>query len=156
MKRFLLDTNILLGLTRKAPWAKWVYDYYEMARADSLVFTSVVCKGEILALAEKRGWTTKTRSHLEGVLNDLPIVELNRMEIFYAYAQIDTWTHGKDPVSEQSAPPVPKPAVSMTQNDLWIAATARATKAKLLTTDKDFDHLKGYWVDVDWVDQARV
>ena len=29
----------------------------------------------------------------------------------------------------------------MTQNDLWIAATAHVSRTTLLSTDKDFDHL---------------
>ncbi len=29
----------------------------------------------------------------------------------------------------------------MTDNDLWIAATAKVARATLLTTDKDFTHL---------------
>jgi tRNA(fMet)-specific endonuclease VapC len=83
MNRFLLDTNILLGLTRSVPWAKWAYDHYKII------------------------------------------------------------------------PPVPRPAVAMKQNDLWIAATAHASNAKLLTTDKDFEHLRGAWIDVDWIDQSK-
>jgi predicted nuclease of predicted toxin-antitoxin system len=31
--------------------------------------------------------------------------------------------------------------VGIGQNDLWIAATAWVTKAALITTDSDFDHL---------------
>ena len=38
------------------------------------------------------------------------------------------------------------------QNDLWIAATAKALDAHLVTTDKDFDvlhpdHLRRTWID---------
>jgi len=36
--------------------------------------------------------------------------------------------------------------------DLWIAATAHATGARLLTTDKDFDHLHPAFVQRDWID----
>lgn len=155
MNRFLLDTNILLGLTRKAKWAKWAYDHYEMARQDCVVFTSVICKGELIALAEKRGWAAERRTTLENVLNEFPVAELNRPEILHAYAQIDAWTHGTMPQDASDLPPVPKPAVPMKQNDLWIAASARATKSKLLSTDRDFDHLKDGWLNVDWIDQAK-
>lgn len=66
MDRFLLDTNMLLGFTRRAAWAQWAYETY----------------------------------------------------------------------------------------DLWIAATAVATGAKLITTDKDFDHLDGIWLDRIFVSQS--
>jgi len=36
----------------------------------------------------------------------------------------------------------------MGKNDLWIAATASVLEATLLTTDFDFDHLKGVFLEV--------
>lgn len=41
---------------------------------------------------------------------------------------------------------------SMGDNDVWIAATAYITKATLLTTDKDFDHLDPLFIRRDWID----
>ena len=40
----------------------------------------------------------------------------------------------------------------MGENDVWIAATARRLGATLLTTDRDFDHLHGTWIDRVWID----
>ena len=37
-------------------------------------------------------------------------------------------------------------------NDLWIAATARASRALLLTTDKDFDHLVPEFLERERID----
>ena len=119
-----------------------------------MVFTSVICKGEILALAEKRGWGVAKRNDLVKVLNQFPTVDLNKESILNAYALIDTWTHGV-PVTDPSFPQPHKPAVSMKQNDLWIAATSCASKAVLLTTDKDFDHLDGVCLSRIWVDQSH-
>jgi predicted nucleic acid-binding protein len=42
-------------------------------------------------------------------------------------------------------------ARNMGKNDLWIAATALATKATLITTDKDFDHLQNIYFPVDFL-----
>ena len=44
----------------------------------------------------------------------------------------------------------------MKQNDIWIAATAYASQATLLTTDKDFAHLHNIWVGYAYVDQSNV
>jgi predicted nucleic acid-binding protein len=38
---------------------------------------------------------------------------------------------------------------------LWIAATAHATGARLLTTDHDFDHLDPTFLARDWIDPER-
>ncbi|MBK9016619.1 MAG: PIN domain-containing protein [Saprospiraceae bacterium] len=43
-------------------------------------------------------------------------------------------------------------ARNMGKNDLWIAATAHATQATLLTTDMDFNHLDGVFFDLERID----
>ena len=40
---------------------------------------------------------------------------------------------------------------SMGKNDLWIAATASVLNVPLLTTDKDFLHLDGHFLDLSYV-----
>jgi tRNA(fMet)-specific endonuclease VapC len=40
------------------------------------------------------------------------------------------------------------------KNDLWIAATATATGARLLTTDRDFDALDPLFLSRDWIDPS--
>lgn len=39
----------------------------------------------------------------------------------------------------------------MGKNDLWIAATASAFGITLVTTDKDFDHLNGVFLEVKYI-----
>lgn len=153
MARFLLDTNLLLGFIRQTAWALWTREAFNLGDQEVMAFTSVICRGEILALAEKNGWGSKRRTRLEGVLNRMPTLDINRPAVLDAYARIDAWTHGKPANSPQDAPP-PRPAVSMKQNDLWIAATAHASGATLLSTDKDFEHLDGVWFEYFHVDQA--
>jgi predicted nucleic acid-binding protein len=153
MKRYLLDTNLLLGFTRKAAWAQWAYEEFDLGAETTMVFTSVICRGELLALAEKNGWGEAKRKSLVDVLNRFPTVDLNKDPILNHYAALDTWTHGRA-VVDSTKPAPPKPAVRMKQNDLWIAATAVATGATLVTTDKDFDHLNGLWLDRLYVDQS--
>ena len=153
MNRFLLDTNMLLGFAREAPWARWANEKFRFDGIETMVFTSVVCRGEMLALAEKRGWGRRSRRNLEDVLDRFPTLDINRQPILNAYARIDAWTHGKPVDSPPDAAP-PKPAIAMTQNDLWIAATAHVSKTTLLSTDKDFDHLNGIWLVSIHVDQS--
>ena len=58
--------------------------------------------------------------------------------------------------ADTGIPAPPTPAVSMKQNDIWIAATAHVSQATLLSTDRDFEHLHGIWVDYSYVDQSKV
>ncbi len=146
MKVFLLDTGLLLGLTRRASWARQAVEQLNLDSGEVAAYTSVICHGEILALAEKRGWGDNTRAKLNRILHQLPRLDINRKSILNAYALIDAWTHGKSVPSPDGSPP-PKPALSMTQNDLWIAATAHASGATLVSTDTDFRHLKDVWFE---------
>ncbi len=151
-KRFLLDTGMLLGFVRNTPWALRVRTEFNLGNKETMVFTSVVCQGELLALAEKRGWGEGRRDQLDQVLHGFPALDINKQPILRAYALIDAWTHGNSVVSPGQTPP-PKPAVPMKQNDLWIAATAHESKATLLSTDKDFEHLNDVWIKFVYVDQ---
>ena len=139
-KRVLLDTGLLLGLTRGASWAVRADADLDLSGAQTLAFTSAICRGELLALAEKRGWGADRRGRMNALLDLFPTVGINRPSILSAYAAIDAWTHGRAVESPANTPP-PKPAVPMKQNDLWIAATANASEAVLVSTDRHFVHL---------------
>ena len=43
----------------------------------------------------------------------------------------------------------------MGKNDLWIAATAYVTGSKLITSDKDFDHLDGEYFEVLYFERQK-
>lgn len=154
MKRFLLDTNLLLGFIREAPWAIQARAEFKLGNQDVVAFTSVVCQGEILALAEKNGWGSGKRTRLENVLDGVPTLDVGNERILDAYARIDAWTHGNPVTSPRNTPP-PKPAVPMKQNDIWIAATAHASGSALLSTDTDFMHLHDIWFSFAYIDQKR-
>lgn len=154
MSRFLLDTGMLLGFLRAAEWAERARTKFDLGGETTIVFTSVICVGELLALAEKNGWGKNKRSRLEEVLSNFPVLDINNQGTLHAFALIDAWTHGREVNAPGQVLP-PKPAISMKQNDLWIAATAHECQATLLSTDKDFDHLDGIWLKFHYVDQKK-
>ena len=122
MARFVLDTNMLLGLTREAAWARSAYDRFNMGAEDVVVFTSIVCKAELLSLAEKRGWGPATRNRMERVLNDFPAVEIKNAStrLLNAYALIDAWSQCK-PISDVTLPQKQFSPRNMGKNDIWVA-----------------------------------
>ena len=69
-----------------------------------------------------------------------PVIPLPFSQVISVYAEIDDYSR--------------RNGVTMGKNDLWIAATASVTGARLLTTDKDFDHLHGVFLSRDWIDPA--
>lgn len=124
---------MLLGFVRRAEWALQTREEHSLADPETAVSTSIVCKGEIQALAEKFGWGSNKRSELQRVLRVVSTLYLDD-EVVSVYALIDASTHGTTVDSPNRVPP-PQPAVAMSQNDLWIAATAHAKKSVLISTD---------------------
>ncbi len=66
-------------------------------------------------------------------------IEQNNTELLDAYVNIDAFSQGKIPAPNGLV--LNNSSRNMGKNDLWIAATAYAMNAELLTTDGDFDHL---------------
>ena len=153
MNRYLLDTNIFVGIVRDAAWAISTLEELRACSSSSMFFTSVVCQGELYSLAEQRGWGRDRRADLEKALNQCFILDINKQQIIHAYALLDAWTKGK-PVEHQNIPLPPKPAKKMSHNDLWIAATAHASGATLVSADKDFNHLNNSWIKFIYVSQS--
>lgn len=109
MNRYLLDTNIFVGIVRDAAWAISTLEELRACSSSSMFFTSVVCQGELYSLAEQRGWGRDRRADLEKALNQCFILDINKQQIIHAYALLDAWTKGK-PVEHQNIPLPPKPA----------------------------------------------
>jgi len=147
---YLLDTGILLGYVRGAGYADYVERKFGLSQAGNIPLVSIVSKGEIYSLAIQLGWGEQKRQELDNLLRRIPSVDINTDRIIQRYAEIDAYSQGKDPVK-----PLPRGLTSrnMGKNDLWIAATASVLRAQLLTTDKDFDHLNGSFIDLVYIDR---
>lgn len=123
----LLDTNIILHLLRGSTLGNKVATEHSLRSRAERPLISVVTMGEALAFARKRGWGGTKVAQLREQLHQLVIVDINSTDVLEQYASLDAFceSHGK----------------ALGKNDLWIAATAAASDALLLTTDKDFEPL---------------
>lgn len=72
------------------------------------------------------------------MLDELVWIDINRREVLSAYAEIDDFSESQ--------------GIKMGKNDVWIAATVKASGAMLLTTDPAYDHLDGTHITRVWVD----
>lgn len=123
----LLDTGILVHYIRASALGLWVENNYHLQTLPAPSFISAVTVGEIRSLARQLGWPPAKRNTLQILLKDFQIVPIDTEPIYQAYEDIDMFSHTKNR--------------KMGKNDLWIAATAKALGALLLTVDQDFDHL---------------
>lgn len=140
---YLLDTSVLLALVRGNELGRFIRQKYSLEEEEPAVrtFISIVSRGEIWSMAERHGWQSKKREALEKMLRSLVTIDLNADEIVNAYAEIDKRNQA-----------VHSGARQLSHNDMWIAATARASNASLITTDQDFLHLHPNYLMVEYID----
>ena len=135
----LLDTNILILLARGGVAAQRLESAYALTSRRLTPLISVVTVGETLSLANRNGWGAAKLTALEQLMTQLVVIDISREPVLRAYADIDVETTRAGTRMGQ-------------QNDLWIAATAAATGAVVLTTDRDFDVLHPAHIQREWVD----
>jgi predicted nucleic acid-binding protein len=111
---------------------------YQLRGSLSRSLISVVTAGEMRSLSLQFGWGQAKLGALDLLLRELVWIEIGNALILDAYGELDHESH--------------KAGRTMGKNDVWIAATAKVTGATLLTTDRDFDHLHGTWIDRIWID----
>ena len=127
----VLDTSTLIVLARQTDASRQLSQLLGFEETEREFLVSVVSLGEILAFAKKAAWGSAKMRYVEQLLEArLTLVALDRRDIVEFYAEFDHYAAKRA-----------KPARPMGQNDLWIAATARAVDAELATLDKDFDIL---------------
>jgi tRNA(fMet)-specific endonuclease VapC len=147
MATFILDTGILVGYARGAPFAAYVDRTFGPSTPPNSALISIVTEAEIRSFATKNKWGERKTQVLDKLLLSTPTVSIEHPAILTRFAEIDAYNEGKHPTKE-----LPGSAHKMGDNDIWIAATASVINARLLTTDHDFDHLHGVFLDVIYVD----
>ena len=134
----ILDSNILLHYVRQSTLAEVIEARYTLLTAEPIPILSIVTEGEMRALALQLAWGARRRQLLDDLLDYFTIIPLPFSRVVAVYAEIDDYSR--------------RSGATMGKNDLWIAATASVTGTRLLTTDKDFDHLHGVYLERDWID----
>lgn len=142
---FLLDTNILVYYIRKPELLSDFENKYQPFSNQNVALISIVTEAEMKSLAIQFDWGEKKNQKLEKLLGFFLKVPVQTEKQIKVYAEMDAYSKHKDPVREY---PGGYSSITIGKNDLWIAATAQVTNSKLVTTDGDFDHLNGVFIDV--------
>ena len=147
---YLFDTNIVLAYLNRSALAAFVNEQYAPLEQDNNVCISVVTAGELQSIALQSKWGNRRKKELATLLQIFSIINININYVIRLYAEIDAFSQGK--LADR---PLGDSARNMGKNDLWIAATVPYMEAILLTTDKDFNHLHGHFLDVIWLDPDK-
>jgi len=140
MTNILLDTNILIHLVRGNAITQQVKNYVG-GIAEPQLFVSVVNIAEAESLVVQWSWPNDKVEKLKKLISSFIAIDIeqNNSELLEAYVSIDAYSQGK--ANAPNGQPLNDTSRNMGKNDLWIAATAFAMDAELLTTDGDFNHL---------------
>lgn len=138
----LLDTNILIHLLRGKDIGTAIENRYGLLARPERPLISIVTVGEALKFAEHRKWGERKKTALQMLLQEFIIVDIDDAVILNQYATIGAHleSNGK----------------RIQHNDVWIAATAAAKRAVLLTTDTDFDRLHPLHIEREFIDTTII
>lgn len=137
----LLDTNVVLQLVRGNEVGERIDRQFGLRGRAEKPLISIVTVGECRAFAAHRSWGDNKQALLDAILHELVIVDINNGTVLRAYANIHVY--------------LTKNGRNVAHNDIWIAATASATGALLLTTDKDFDPLNPTFIRHHYISPQR-
>jgi tRNA(fMet)-specific endonuclease VapC len=140
---YLFDSNIVLHYVRQSDVMKRIEHMFDPFGDGNESWLCVVSKGELRSIAIQNQWGSVRRASLENLMNDFYPADIFSEEVIDCYAEIDAFSQNK-----LSGKPLNLTARNMGKNDLWIAAVAHVLGAKLLTSDLDFDHLDGHYLDL--------
>ncbi len=144
----ILDTNILVLFVKNTNFSQYFKDLYLDDNTKHIAL-SIVSIGELDSVIIQNEWGSKKVSQLQAILKNLDVISINSQAQVQAYSLIDAFSQGK---LKSNPLPSGMTARNMGKNDLWIAATACATNATLITTDKDFAHLDPQFISIDYID----
>lgn len=123
---FLLDTGIVLLVTRGSNPAKVIDAQFGLSASS---FRPAICEvtvGELLAFATASHWGERRKAALTDRLKTSLIIPISHPGVHQRWADMQSTLQGA--------------GITVGHNDTWIAATASVTGLTVLSTDKDFKH----------------
>ena len=136
-----IDTNALVHWVRQDPTGICLLEQYSLGQRVERPIVPTIVEGEILGLARCWNWGAEKLHRLHEILTELVRIDVGHPDIVQAYADLY--------VMDQ------RDAHNTGENDLWIAATAKATGAILLTCDGDFRWMMPAHLHVEIAAQAK-
>jgi predicted nucleic acid-binding protein len=115
------------------------------------LFISTVSIGELNAFIKKNDIGKPKQDKIAEMLDMIDRISIEHEEIISKYGDIDAFSQGKQKIKGHHFS-----AKNMGKNDIWIAATASHFDLKLITTDKDFMHLKEVFLDLEYIELSSL
>lgn len=151
MKGYLLDTNLIIIYSRENNFSKQIEKRYRLFTGNNDLFISTVSIGELNAFIKRNNIGKRKQRKISEMLDMIDRISIEHEEIIDKYGDIDAFSQGKLKIKGHNFS-----ARNMGKNDIWIAATASHFDLKLITTDKDFSHLKDIFLDLEYIELSSL
>jgi tRNA(fMet)-specific endonuclease VapC len=115
------------------------------------LYVSTVTLGELNTFIKKGNIGLKKQNKISKILGGMTRISIEHEEVIEKYGDIDAFSQGKLKLKGHQFS-----AKNMGKNDIWIAATASHFNLKLITTDKDFSHLKDVFLDLEYIELSSL
>ena len=144
MRKFILDTGILLHYVRQSSLAKVIEDDLGIMAEESVPIIASVSVGEMEGFVQRQEWGDKKIDRFKKLVSRLIVINIKAEDenLIDNYATL--WNYSKNNLPGDKL----GQSIGINQNDVWIAALTRTVNAELVTTDNDFDHLNHKWLTV--------
>lgn len=148
MKNIVIDTCVLIHIVRDTITGKNCLDALQKFDEAPNIIISVVTKAELQSFILQNNWGKQKVERLNKILGEITCVDINNSDklLLGSYTEVDAFSKRK--IKDKSGNLLSGSARKMGKNDVWIAATAYALDIPLMTTDGDFDHLNGVFLNV--------
>jgi len=144
MRKFVLDTCILLHYIRQNDTARRVEAQLNLLATDAVLFISSATVGEIEGFLQRQKWGQPKVKQMKKLLKNMVAIDIDATDYQLMQSYATLWNYSKNALAGNKL----GRSIGIGQNDVWIAALAKTAKAELVTTDSDFDHLNGQWITV--------
>ncbi len=135
----LYDTGILIYIVRDNSINEYVREMVNSGGLEECI--SVVNKAEALSIANRNNWGKLKILKLNKLFKEITIIDISDDLIIEKYVEIDVFSQKQRGNRKEDSPR------NMGKNDLWIAATSSILEFRLITTDKDYDHLQDEYLE---------
>jgi len=136
----VLDTSVVVDIARNNRSGQAILEAYSLKLRADRPLISVITTGEMLGIAKSQAWTIDQTKILKELLSEFVILDLTA-EVVEAYSDLVALCRKQNHTMGQ-------------QNDMWIAATAKATGAILLTGDSGFSWLNPHFIRVEYIPRS--
>jgi len=140
---YLYDTNVLLKYLREDTFKDKLEIELDMSNPENRNIISIASIGELMSLSLRNQWGIRRIQKLNFIIEKFIVADIRYLNLARRYAEIDAFSQGK-----LKDKPLPMSSRNMGKNDLWIAATASLTNARLITFDQDFKHLHKEYLEL--------